>query len=65
MATKRDPELDKEAQGWIESVIGKKFPDCSYEDALRDGIILCRYVLFLLISRLNMIGFFSLISIKD
>ncbi|CAF1109256.1 unnamed protein product [Rotaria sordida] len=42
IATKRDPELDKEAQEWIESVIGEKFPNRSYEDALRDGIILCK-----------------------
>jgi len=57
MATKRDPEVDKEAQAWIESVIGEKFPNCSYEDALRDGVILCRYVLLL-----NMIVFFSAIN---
>ncbi|CAF1107137.1 unnamed protein product [Rotaria sp. Silwood1] len=42
MALKRDPELDKEAQAWIESVIGEKFPNCPYEDALRDGTILCK-----------------------
>ncbi|UJR32375.1 hypothetical protein I4U23_019837 [Adineta vaga] len=42
MATKRDPELDKEAQRWIETVIGEKFPKDSYEDALTDGIILCK-----------------------
>jgi hypothetical protein len=59
MASKRDPELDKEAQSWIESVIGKKFPDCSYEDGLRDGIILCKYVTFILISQLNMIIFYD------
>ena len=45
MATKRDIDLDKEAQDWIEAVLGEKFPNCSYEDALKNGIILCKYVL--------------------
>lgn len=39
---KRNPELDKEAQQWIEAVIGEKFPGGSYEDAIKDGIILCK-----------------------
>ena len=39
---KRNPELDKEAQQWIEAVIGEKFPSGSYDDALKDGIILCK-----------------------
>ena len=43
MAIKRDPELEKEAQAWIEEVIGEKFPKGTYEDALTDGIILCKY----------------------
>ncbi|CAF0746443.1 unnamed protein product [Adineta ricciae] len=42
MAIKRDPELEKEAQAWIEEVIGEKFPKGTYEDALTDGIILCK-----------------------
>ncbi|CAF1387439.1 unnamed protein product [Rotaria sordida] len=42
IAAKRDPELENEIQTWIESVIGEKFPNCSYEDALKDGIILCK-----------------------
>jgi hypothetical protein len=58
MAIKRDPELDKAAQEWIELVIGEKFSDC-YEDALRNGVVLCKYVIFLLISQLNMILFFK------
>jgi transgelin len=42
MAAKRDTGLDQQAQEWIEAVIGEKFPKCSYEDALKDGILLCK-----------------------
>jgi hypothetical protein len=45
MSAKRNPELDREAQQWIETIIGEKFPSGSYDDALKDGIILCKYVL--------------------
>ncbi|CAF1083182.1 unnamed protein product [Brachionus calyciflorus] len=41
MAGKRDPKLDKEAQEWIEAILGEKFPS-NYEDSLKDGIILCK-----------------------
>jgi len=41
IAGKRVPEEEAEAQHWIEQVIGEKFP-VPYEDALRDGIILCK-----------------------
>ena len=43
MAGKRDPNLDHEAQVWIEAILGEKFPAGTYEDALKDGIILCKY----------------------
>ncbi|KAL1139358.1 hypothetical protein AAG570_006342, partial [Ranatra chinensis] len=43
VAGKRDPEQELEAQRWIESVIGERFPPgCRYEDVLRDGVILCK-----------------------
>jgi hypothetical protein len=43
MAAKRDGKLDGEAQEWIEKITGEKFPaGVSYEDALKDGIILCK-----------------------
>jgi len=42
MAGKRDARLDQEAQEWIEAILGEKFPAGSYEDALKDGIILCK-----------------------
>lgn len=45
MSGKRNTDLEKEAQQWIEDVIGEKFPRGSYEDALKDGIILCKYVI--------------------
>ncbi|XP_011498067.1 PREDICTED: muscle-specific protein 20-like isoform X2 [Ceratosolen solmsi marchali] len=42
VAGKREPEQETEAQQWIEHVIGYKFPPgVNYEDALRDGVILC------------------------
>lgn len=41
MAGKRDPEQEREAQAWIEQVTGMRFPPIPYEEALRDGIILC------------------------
>lgn len=45
MASKRNSSQDKEAQEWIEAITGEKFPaGQSYEDALRDGIILIKYI---------------------
>ncbi|XP_018328972.1 muscle-specific protein 20 [Agrilus planipennis] len=45
LAAKRNPEQDKEAQKWIEDVLGKKFPAGQlYEDVLRDGVILCELI---------------------
>ncbi len=45
MEGKRDPEQDREAQEWIEAIVGEKFPaNVSYEDALKDGIILCKLI---------------------
>jgi len=43
LAGKRDPEQEKEAQEWIESVLGQKFPPGeAYEDVIRDGQVLCK-----------------------
>jgi hypothetical protein len=44
MAAKRSTELDQEAQAWIEEIIGEKFPNVPYEDALKDGVILCKLI---------------------
>ncbi|CAF2382331.1 unnamed protein product [Rotaria sp. Silwood2] len=44
IAGKRSTDLDHEAQEWVEAVIGEKFPKCAYEDALKDGIILCKLI---------------------
>ena len=45
MKSKRDPQQDTEAQEWIEEILGEKFPEgVLYEDAIKDGIILCKYV---------------------
>jgi transgelin len=43
LAGKRNAEQEAEAQDWIETVLGAKFPPGEkYEDALKDGIILCK-----------------------
>lgn len=43
VAGRRDPEQEREAQQWIEAVTGERFPPgVPYEDALRDGILLCK-----------------------
>lgn len=59
VAGKRDPEQEREAQAWIESVIGQRFPPIPYELALRDGIILCQLMNRLqpgIISKINVSG---------
>lgn len=43
VAGRRDPEQEREAQQWIEAVTGERFPPgVPYEDALKDGILLCK-----------------------
>ncbi|XP_063704082.1 muscle-specific protein 20 [Culicoides brevitarsis] len=43
IAGKRNPAQDAEAQEWIETVLGEKFPAGEkYEDVLRDGQVLCK-----------------------
>lgn len=43
VAGKRDKDQEREAQHWIETLLGEKFPaGIAYEDCLHDGIILCR-----------------------
>lgn len=45
IAGKRDPVKDKEAQQWVEDFLGFKFPaGQSYEDVLKDGVILCKLI---------------------
>jgi len=42
MLGKRDANQEKEAQTWIEAVLGQKFPPgVTYEDVLQDGQVLC------------------------
>lgn len=37
--------MDKEAQEWIESILGEKFPaGQAYEDVLKDGQVLCNLI---------------------
>lgn len=42
MSGKREPEQEAEARHWIETVIGEHFPPVAFEEALRNGIILCK-----------------------
>ncbi|XP_047989323.1 muscle-specific protein 20 [Leguminivora glycinivorella] len=45
LASKRDPEREKEAQAWIETVLGAKFPPTdAFEDVLKDGTVLCQVI---------------------
>uniref|UniRef100_A0A336MU40 Transgelin n=1 Tax=Culicoides sonorensis TaxID=179676 RepID=A0A336MU40_CULSO len=45
IAGKRNPQQDAEAQEWIETILGEKFPAGEkYEDVLRDGQVLCRLI---------------------
>jgi hypothetical protein len=45
LLSKRNPAQDKEAQEWIEQLLGKKFPPgAAYEDVLRDGQVLCEVI---------------------
>lgn len=42
---KRNLEEEREAQEWIETFLGKKFPPGeAYEDVLRDGTVLCEVI---------------------
>ncbi|CAG9091838.1 Muscle-specific protein 20 [Plutella xylostella] len=43
LASKRNPELEKQAQEWIEGVLGARFPPGeAFEDVLKDGTVLCQ-----------------------
>uniref|UniRef100_A0A0K8SLT4 Transgelin n=2 Tax=Lygus hesperus TaxID=30085 RepID=A0A0K8SLT4_LYGHE len=43
IAGKRDAEQDRQAQEWIETILGQKFPaGVAYEDHIRDGQVLCQ-----------------------
>lgn len=45
IAAKRDPAQDAEAQEWVESILGAKFPGGqAYEDVLKDGQVLCKLI---------------------
>ncbi|TMW43747.1 hypothetical protein DOY81_011173 [Sarcophaga bullata] len=45
IAGKRNPQMDKEAQEWIETIMGEKFPaGVEYEEHLKDGQVLCKLI---------------------
>lgn len=41
IAGKRDPEQEREAQEWLQIIVGEGFPD-NFENSLRSGVILCK-----------------------
>lgn len=52
-------EEENQARQWIETVIGERFPPVAYEQALRDGIILCKLMNRLapgIIQKINVTG---------
>lgn len=58
MAGKRDLDQEREAQGWIETITGERFTG-SFEDTLRDGILLCKLMNTLhpgIIKKINVSG---------
>lgn len=44
IAGKRDPALEGEVLAWIEAILGEKLPAGSFEEVLRDGVILCKLI---------------------
>lgn len=45
LASKRDPQQEKEAQEWIEAVLGKKVPkNVPFEEYIKDGQVLCQLI---------------------
>ena len=41
LAGKRDPQLEEQVAAWIEQILGQKLPPGTYDEVLRDGVILC------------------------
>ncbi|KAK9768145.1 calponin [Basidiobolus ranarum] len=44
IAGKYDPERERQARAWIETVLGESLPYDNFFDSLHDGIILCKLV---------------------
>jgi len=42
IAGKRDVEQEQEAQAWVEAITGERFSRPTFEESLRDGILLCK-----------------------
>ena len=41
---KYDPELEAQARDWMERVVGEPFPSGTFEEALHDGVYLCKLI---------------------
>lgn len=52
-------EQEEEAKQWIETITGEKFSKSTFEDSLRDGILLCKLMNKLrpgLVAKINVSG---------
>ena len=41
-AAKRDANLERQGMDWMAAVTGEPFPAGSYEEALKNGVYLCK-----------------------
>jgi hypothetical protein len=46
LAGKRDPTVEDEVLNWCFELIGEPRPQGIYEDVLKDGVVLAKYVPF-------------------
>ena len=42
-------ELETQCRDWIAAVVGEAFPEGSFHEALKDGLLLCRLVVELVV----------------
>lgn len=42
--SKNDPVREAEAREWLQAVVGEPFPEGSFQEALKDGIYLCKVI---------------------
>ena len=44
MTTRFDPQRAKEAQQFIEQVLGESFPSSDFQESLKSGVVLCNFL---------------------
>lgn len=40
-------EHEQQARAWIENVVGEPLPSDDFQEALKDGVMLCKWVLYM------------------